>query len=144
MTRRITRREGDTGEVNITPLLDIVFILLIFFIVTATFLQEEGFGLNAPEENPPEDQTRPPPTLVLSVRPDGFVRVNDLRMIDPRSVKPVVEEFKAREPRGVVLVSAAPEARAETTVLVLDQSRQAGVEPAVGLQEGATAVPASR
>ena len=48
MTRRITRREGDTGEVNITPLLDIVFILLIFFIVTATFLQEEGFGLNAP------------------------------------------------------------------------------------------------
>lgn len=131
---RLTRRDEDAAEVNITPLLDIVFILLIFFIVTATFLDESGLALNSPEETPPDNPTRPPPTLVLSVQTDGFVRVNDVRLIDPRSVKPVVEEFTAREPRGVVLVNAAGKARAEVTVLVLDQARQAGVEPAVGLQ----------
>ncbi|MES1944824.1 biopolymer transport protein ExbD/TolR [Salinisphaera sp. PC39] len=135
MTRRLTRKQEEQAEVNITPLLDIVFILLIFFIVTSTFLQEQGFGLNSPSDEPPEDDTRPPPTLMLSVQADGFVRVNNVRLIDPRSVKPVVEEFTAREPRGVVLVNAAPKAKAETTVTVLDQARLAGVEPAVGLQE---------
>lgn len=132
--RRLTSSQQEEAEVNITPLLDIVFILLIFFIVTATFLREEGLGLQSPEKNP-EDETRPPPTLLLSVQADGFVRVNNARIIDPRSVEPVVEEFKAREPRGVVLVSAAPDAEAEDTVMVLDQSRRAGVEPAVGLQK---------
>ncbi len=132
--RRVTSQQED-AEVNITPLLDIVFILLIFFIVTATFLQEEGIGLTSPEENPPEQQTKPPPTLTLSVQADGFVRVDNIRLIDPRSVKLVVEEFTAREPRGVVLVSAAPLAKAAITVLVLDETRQAGVEPAVALQK---------
>lgn len=132
--RRLTSSQQEEAEVNITPLLDIVFILLIFFIVTATFLEEEGLGLKSPEKNP-EEETRPPPTLLLSVQSDGFVRVDNTRMIDPRSVEPVVEEFKAREPRGVVLVSAAPDAEAETTVTVLDESRKAGVDPALGLQE---------
>lgn len=132
--RRLTSSQQEEAEVNITPLLDIVFILLIFFIVTATFLQEKGLGLQSPEKNP-DEETRPPPTLLLSIQNDGFVRVNNARIIDPRSVEPVVEEFKAREPRGVVLVSAAPDAEAEDTVMVLDQSRRAGVQPAVGLQE---------
>lgn len=133
--RRIVTAGQDDGEVNITPLLDIVFILLIFFIVTATFLDERGLELVAPEEQPPEEETRPPPMLVLSVQSDGFVRVDDGRTIDPRSVAPVIEEFRAREPKGVVMVSAAPDARAETTVLVIDQGRQAGVDPAITLQQ---------
>lgn len=135
MRRRLTSGGEQEAEVNITPLLDIVFILLIFFIVTATFLQERGIGLISPQDTPPEEETRPPPTLLLSVQEDGFVRVDDLRVIDPRSVAPVVEEFKARQPRGVVLVSAAAEARAETTVTVLDQTRQAGVDAAVTIQQ---------
>lgn len=133
--RRITTAQQEEGEVNITPLLDIVFILLIFFIVTATFLDEAGLELVAPDDNPPEQETRPPPMLVLAVQSDGFVQVDDGRTIDPRSVAPVIEEFRAREPQGVVMVSAAPDARAETTVLVLDQSRLAGVDPAVTLQQ---------
>jgi biopolymer transport protein ExbD len=132
--RKLTGARQDEAEVNITPLLDIVFIMLIFFIVTATFLDEVGIGLLSPEDEPPEQETRPPPTLVLDVQRDGFVRVDGMRLIDPRSVSPVVEEFKARQPRGVVLVNAAPEARAETTVMVLDRSRQAGVDAALTLQ----------
>lgn len=131
---RLTSSDQEAADVNITPLLDIVFILLIFFIVTATFLDEEGIAIASPEDDPPEELTRPPPTLVLAVRNDGFVMVDGGRMIDPRSVKPVVEAFMAQNPRGVVLLNAAPDARVETTVLVLDQTRLAGVDPAVTIQ----------
>ncbi|MBS3746981.1 MAG: biopolymer transporter ExbD [Wenzhouxiangellaceae bacterium] len=132
--RRLLSDEADEAEVNITPLLDIVFILLIFFIVTSTFLDEEGLDIATPQESEEEQQTRPPPTMVLSVRNDGFVMVDNVRMIDPRSVKPVIEAFKAENPRGVVLVNAAPDAEIENTVLVVDQSRQAGVDPALAIQ----------
>ncbi len=136
-TRRLTGSEMDEAEVNITPLLDIVFILLIFFIVTATFLDEIGIGLQTPQDDPPEELQRPPPTMMLSVRSDGFVMVDQTRMIDPRSVTPVVEAFRAENPNGVVLLNAAPDARVETTVLVLDQTRQAGIDPAIAIQEAA-------
>jgi biopolymer transport protein ExbD len=133
--KRLVGDDSDEAEVNITPLLDIVFILLIFFIVTSTFLDEEGLDIATPQENEQQEQTRPPPTLVLSVRSDGFVMVDNTRMIDPRSVKPVVEAFKAEEPRGVVLLNAAPDAEIDSTVLVLDQARQAGVDPALAIQQ---------
>ncbi|MFU8830628.1 MAG: MotA/TolQ/ExbB proton channel family protein [Wenzhouxiangella sp.] len=133
--RRLTDSTMEAAEVNITPLLDIVFILLIFFIVTATFLDEVGIGLNSPQDDPPEELQRPPPTLMLTVRNDGFVMIDDIRMVDPRSVTPIVEAFRAENPRGVVLLNAAPDARVETTVLVLDQTRMAGVDPAVALQQ---------
>lgn len=132
--RRLLTDEADEAEVNITPLLDIVFILLIFFIVTSTFLDEEGIEVATPQEDEQEELTKPPPTLVLSVRNDGFVMVNNVRMIDPRSVKPVVEAFTAEEPRGVVLLNAAPDAEVDVTVMVLDQARQAGVDPALAIQ----------
>jgi biopolymer transport protein ExbD len=134
MKRRLVSAQTEAAEVNITPLLDIVFILLIFFIVTATFLQEVGIGLIAPQDDPPEEERRPPPTMVLTVQKDGFVLVDDVRLVDPRSVKPIVEAFKAAKPLGVVLVSAAPESRVESTVLVIDQARLAGVDPAITLQ----------
>lgn len=132
---RLTGRDTEDAEVNITPLLDIVFILLIFFIVTATFLDEIGIGLKTPDDNPPEEETRPPPSMVLSVRNDGFVVVDRGRVIDPRSVTPVIEAFTAENPNGVVLLNAAPDAAVQTTVLVLDQAKQAGVDPAITIQE---------
>lgn len=121
-----------SSEVNVTPLMDIVFIMLIFFIVTATFTREKGIDIRTPEDTPPEVDTVPPPALVLAVQKDGFVRVNNLRIIDAYSTKPVVEEFIAREPLGVVLVSAAPEAPAGVAVTVMDQA-QAGNATAVSL-----------
>ena len=83
--RRLIRSSSQEAEVDITPLLDVVFILLIFFIVTATFLQETGIELVVPQDNAQENETRPPPTLILSVRTDGFVEIDGGRLIDPRS-----------------------------------------------------------
>lgn len=125
MRKKATHAEEE-ADVNITPLLDIVFILLIFFIVTATFLREKGIDVRTPEDTPDEPDTIPPPALVLAVQDDGFVRVNNIRQIDPFSVKPVVQEFIAREPRGVVLVSAAPEAESGIAVTVMDQAQDGG------------------
>lgn len=135
--RKKAVRTGDEADVNITPLLDIVFILLIFFIVTATFLREKGIDVRTPEDNEDEQDTIPPPALLLAVQEDGFVRVNNVRIIDPGSVKPVVQEFIAREPNGVVLVSAAPESESGVAVQVMDQAKSGGA-PAVSLalQEG--------
>lgn len=130
--RKKTVRANDEADVNITPLLDIVFILLIFFIVTATFLREKGIDVRTPEDNEDEQDTIPPPALLLAVQEDGFVRVNNIRVIDPGSVKPVVQEFIAREPNGVVLVSAAPESESGVAVQVMDQAKDGGA-PAVSL-----------
>ena len=131
MRKRATSN-AEAADVNITPLLDIVFILLIFFIVTATFLREQGIPVNTPEDNDEEDNSIPPPALLLSVGEDGLVRVNNIRFIDPLSVTPVVQEFIAREPQGVVLVSAAPESAAGVAVQVMDQAK-AGKASSVAL-----------
>lgn len=132
MRKRATH-QGDAADVNITPLLDIVFILLIFFIVTATFLREKGIDVRTPEDSEDEPNTVPPPALLLAVQQDGFVRVNNVRVIDPASVKPVVQEFIAREPQGVVLVSASPESESGVAVEVMDQAQDGGATGRVSL-----------
>ena len=124
--RKRARHQDGAADVNITPLLDIVFILLIFFIVTATFLREKGIDVRTPEDNQDDERSTPPPALVLAIQEDGFVRVNNLRVIDPGSVKPTVQEFIAREPNGVVLVSAAPESESGVAVEVMDQAQDGG------------------
>jgi biopolymer transport protein ExbD len=132
MKRRRGHHGGAGDEINVTPLMDIVFIMLIFFIVTATFTREKGIDINTPdqEEQPPD--TVPPPALLLAIQDDGFVRVNNVRIIDPGSTKPVVEEFMAREPKGVVIVSASPTSKAGIAVQVMDQA-WAGKATAVSL-----------
>ena len=130
--RRRMRHGEEEADVNMTPLLDIVFIMLIFFIVTATFVFEEGISPNLPEPSPQDEETTPPPSLLLTVQEDGFVLVDDVRLIDPRATRPVVEAFLASEPEGVVIVSAAPESETGTTITVLDQARDAGGPEAYG------------
>jgi len=132
MSRRSRSGAATGDDINVTPLMDIVFIMLIFFIVTATFAREKGIDVKTPEDTPPDEQTIPPPALLLSIQQDGFVRVNNVRIIDAQSTKPVVEEFMAREPKGVVLVSAAAKSPAGITVTVMDQA-WAGKASAVSL-----------
>jgi biopolymer transport protein ExbD len=132
MSRKRSHKAPAGDDVNVTPLMDIVFIMLIFFIVTATFAREKGIDVRTPEDTPPDDKTIPPPALLLSIQNDGFVRVNNVRIIDPLSTKPTVEEFMAREPKGVVLVSASPTSPAGIAVAVMDQA-YAGKASAVSL-----------
>jgi len=124
INRKRARKTEEAGDVNVTPLLDIVFIMLIFFIVTATFVREKGIDAKTPDDSQDKAE-KTPPSMILSVLENGLVRVG-ARTIDPYSVKNTVQEFLAREPDGVVLVSAAPDSSSGTTVIVMDQARQAG------------------
>jgi len=124
MRRR--RTADDAGEVNVTPLLDVVFIMLIFFIVTATFLREQGIDVSTPSNDNDDSKSKPPPSMILSVLESGLVQVDLGRRVDPLSVKNTVAEFLAANPKGVVLVSAAPTSESGVTVVVMDQARQAG------------------
>lgn len=125
--RKRARHTEEAGDVNVTPLLDVVFIMLIFFIVTATFLREQGIPTSTPPPEPPESISVPPPSMVLSVLESGLVQIDAGRTVDALSIKDVVQEFLARAPKGVVLVSASPTAEAGITVVVMDQARQAGI-----------------
>lgn len=123
---RKVRHGGDDADVNITPLLDIVFIMLIFFIVTATFVYEDGISPNLPSPTPDDVDSKPPPTLLLSLQADGLVQVDGgSRFIDPRSVRAVATEFLASNEKGVIIINAAQDSRTGDMVVVLDQSRQA-------------------
>ncbi|MGV6801206.1 MAG: ExbD/TolR family protein [bacterium] len=122
INRKRIRKTEEAGDVDITPLLDIVFILLIFFIVTAVFVDEDGVNPNLPTPNPDKPDTVPPPSKLLYVMENGLVQVDGARLVNPKSVKPIVDEFLASEPDGVVQITAAPDSESGVAVTVLDQA----------------------
>ncbi|MEM8988588.1 MAG: biopolymer transporter ExbD [Pseudomonadota bacterium] len=125
--KRKRTRPNDEADVNVTPLLDIVFIMLIFFIVTATFVREVGIDLARPSDDDQEDeQESTAKAMVISISAEDRIVVNGVREIDRRAVRANVERFLAEEPQGGVIISAAPEAATGLAVEVLDQAKEAG------------------
>ncbi len=121
------RRSADTTEVDLTPMLDIVFILLIFFIVTATFIKERALDLTPPPPAPPDQPVNPQPTILIRLSEDSLVYVNG-RLSDVESVRANIERLRAETPESAVLVQAHPRAKNRLVVLVVDQARSAQVE----------------
>ena len=122
---RRRRRGAGEAEISITPMLDIVFILLIFFIVTTSFAKEFGVDMNRPANAPVKEQKR---TEVIAVRilADGRIFVED-RAVDMRAVRANIESGLARKPQASVVVVADRAADAGLMVQVVDQARVAGV-----------------
>jgi len=122
----------DEANVDMTPMLDIVFIMLIFFIVTATFVREVGLDVSKPDssENPPQ---QPDFTVLISITEDGRIFVLD-REVDMRAVRANVERLLAENPDASVVVQADPQAETRLMVGVMDQARQGGA-PNVSLAE---------
>ena len=123
MARRPTTDEEN--EINLTPMLDVVFIMLIFFIVTASFIKESGLDVNRPDAptNPkPNDENI---LVVISENNDILI---DNRRIDPRAVRANIERLHAENPEGSVVIKAHRESFNETMVIVMDSARQAGVQ----------------
>ena len=119
------RRKGtsDEAEVDMTPMLDIVFIMLIFFIVTATFVNERGLDVTRPDsDEPPETQNV---TILVSIDQTGTISMEG-RNIDLRAVRANVERLIAENPESSVVVQAHPESESNLLVGVMDQARLAG------------------
>jgi biopolymer transport protein ExbD len=116
---------ADDTEVNLTPMLDVVFIMLIFFIVTASFVKESGMDLNKPDAAPAEKKANE--SIVVSISDDGQIWVNQ-RLTDPRAVRPNIERLHAEMPDAPVVISAEDEAENGLLVRVMDAARLAGVK----------------
>lgn len=125
MTRRRRRGRGaEDAAINITPLLDIVFILLIFFIVTTSFVKEFGVDMNRPANAPVQERKRAD-VIAVRVTADGRVFVEN-RAVDAQAVRANIESGLARKPDASVVVVADRAADAGLMVRVVDQARVAG------------------
>jgi len=135
--RKKRGRKQDEAEVNMTPMLDIVFIMLIFFIVTATFIRESGLDVTRPSEPPPEKEIKSARPILIQINKTNDIYV-DRRSIDIRSVRANVERKRAEEPNAAVIIQAERGARTGVLVQVMDQAREANAPVSIApLEDGA-------
>jgi biopolymer transport protein ExbD len=127
---RIGNRSGlsdpisdDGVEINMMPLIDMIFILLIFFLVTASFVRESGVEVNRPEAV--TAQSREAVGMVVGITADGSIFI-DNQETDLRRVRGLVEIFLMENADGGVIIDADGACPTARTVAVLDQCRLAG------------------
>ena len=125
--------DEDEVEVDLTPMLDIVFIMLIFFIVTATFVKEFGLELNKPSDAPPPKTDEKPKNITMAVTEDCWVRVQG-RRIDPGQVSANVQRLMAERPgaQGIILIEG--EAKTGCVTEVIDQMKIGGIGGSISLK----------
>ena len=125
MRKRHSRRQsGGIAEINMTPLIDMGFILLIFFIVTTSFVKETGVDVNRPSAKTAVEKERA--NILISIRENDEIWM-DQRQIDRRAVRANVERMYAENPEGSVIILADEEAKTGLLIEVMDQARLAGV-----------------
>ena len=124
MSARRHNSQNDEAELDMTPMLDIVFIMLIFFIVTTSFVKEAGIEVNPPSAQTAEQQDNA--NIFIAINADGAVWI-DKREVDIRTVRAIVARLHANNPEGAVVVQADRKASTEQLMQVMDQVRLAGV-----------------
>ena len=122
--RRSRSRQEEDAKIDITPMLDVVFIMLIFFIVTASFIKESGAKVTKPTA---ENAVKHPKATVLIAIDEKNQIWLDRRVIDPRAIKANMNRIRAENPEGEVIVQADVEAEAKTVLEVVDKLRDAGI-----------------
>lgn len=125
MSRRKKGRSAEeSNDIDLTPMLDVVFIMLIFFIVTASFVKEIGIDVNLPpkDSNPPEPDA--PPNILVRITPDNQIWI-DNRRVDEQAVRSNIERMRAELPKAAVIISADVKAHAGTYIKVADAAREA-------------------
>ena len=116
--------EADGNDIDITPMLDIVFIMLIFFIVTTSFVKESGVTVSRPSAQTAEEKKGS--NILVAIRANGEIWI-DRRAIDVRAVRPNIERMKAENPEGAVIIQADEFSPTGLLVKVMDQVRLAGI-----------------
>ena len=115
----------EENEINMTPMLDVVFIMLIFFIVTTSFVKESGVSVNRPTAQ--SAKTVQKGNIIVAIKPDGEIWI-DKRAVDLRAVKANIQRLHAQNPQSAVVIVSDKEAKTGVLVKVMDQIRQAGVQ----------------
>ncbi len=121
--RRSSRNE-DQSDIDLTPMLDVVFIMLIFFIVTATFTKESGIEVNRPEAETAQKKERAGIMVAINDVNQIFIQ---RRHVDVRAVRANIERLIAESPKSGVVIQADQLSKTGILVEVMDQIRLAGV-----------------
>ena len=125
MKNRSLVEEEEENEINLTPMLDVVFIMLIFFIVTASFIKEAGIEVDRPTAttwDKMEDAN-----ILIAISPEDEIWI-DKKVIEPRAVRPTIERLHAENPKGSIVIQADAESTNEALTIVMEAAKQAGVK----------------
>jgi biopolymer transport protein ExbD len=122
--RRGSARDESEGQLNLTPMLDVVFIMLIFFIVTATFIKQAGIDVTRPDALTAE--RKPTISVLVAINAAGEIWIDNQR-VDPTAVRSLIEQLHAENPRGGLVIQADRGSRTEQLIRVLEAARGAGV-----------------
>ena len=126
-------REAPQSEVNMTPMLDVVFIMLIFFIVTASFVKEAGVDVI----RPPAATAAPPDqgNILNAITENGQIWI-DRRQVDPRSLRANIERLHGENPQGSIVIQADQKSQNHLLVQVMDAAKAAGINAIAIAAEG--------
>jgi biopolymer transport protein ExbD len=120
-------RPEDETEINITPMLDIVFIMLIFFIVTTSFVRESGLDISRPQQAEQEviqDEDDLP--IVVRIDHTSMITINQ-RRVEADAVRANLERERAQNPRSPMIVAAHPDSETNSLIRVLDAANIVGI-----------------
>jgi biopolymer transport protein ExbD len=123
--RRRRQHSVEESEVDLTPMLDVVFIMLIFFIVTASFVKESGIDVTRPNASTAEMKARG--NILIAITSGDQIWI-DKRQVDPRAVRANIERLHAENPQGAVVIQADKDSKNGLLVTVMDAARLAGVD----------------
>lgn len=123
--RRRRNRNKPESEVNLTPMLDVVFIMLIFFIVTASFVKESGIEITRPSAATATRNEKG--NILIAITSDNQVWM-DRRQIDPKALRANIERMRAENPNGAVIIQADEKSENGLLVRVLDAAKLAGIK----------------
>ncbi|KPD20420.1 ExbD/TolR family protein [Idiomarina abyssalis] len=116
--------EEEESAIDMTPMLDVVFIMLIFFIVTASFVKEAGIDVNRPDTATAVQKDRANILIAISENNEIWI---DKRQVDVRAVQANIERLYAENPQGSVVIQADEESNTRVLIKVMDAARAAGV-----------------
>ena len=116
--------EEEENEINLTPMLDVVFIMLIFFIVTATFIKEAGIQVERPDTTTADSQDDAAILIAISANDEIWI---DRQEREPKMLRSVIERLHAENPKGSIVIQADEGSTHEKLVIVMEAAKAAGV-----------------
>ena len=112
------------SEINLAPMLDVVFIMLIFFVVTASFIKEAGIDVDQPTAKKAISQEISNILIAISKNNEIWI---DNRLVDSRALRANIQRLRAENPSGGIVIQADKQSHNNSLVQVMDAARQAGV-----------------
>ena len=123
--RKIAKEQDQDGaEIDLTPMLDVVFIMLIFFIVVASFIKEAGVEVNRPDDNQP-DNPEDSVSIMVKIAADNQIWMEN-RRVDVRAIRANIQRLLAEDPEAPVTIKVEKGAEAGVVVDVADAARESG------------------